>query len=278
MKHKVQEIAPNTWCLKEYGVVQAFLVVGNEYAALLDTGDGMGDLRSEVKEITEKPLYVLNTHGHLDHAGGNSQFPVVYLSPNDFEASEAMCTYAMRKWYVDTRIGRFCPEYLMEAQESLIPDRPYARVGIREGMVVTLGGRNLEVIETPGHTVGSLCFLDRKEHLLFTGDMANDGTIVHKKNQFYGSTVETYHRSMKKLWNLDGYDYVVRCHGEALKTKDQIKKLIGLTGKILDGTLTGIRDTQGIRDGVCYRLEEEYPGMDFWCDGDNIFDNDRRKN
>ena len=132
----------------------------------------------------------------------------------------------------------------------MIPDRPYARIGIREGMVVTLGGRNLEVIETPGHTVGSLCFLDRKEHLLFTGDMANDGTIVHKKNQFYGSTVETYHRSMKKLWNLDGYDYVVRCHGEA----------------------------QGIRDGVCYRLEEEYPGMDFWCDGDNIFDNDRRKN
>lgn len=277
MKHKIVEIAPDTWCLEELGVVQAFLVVGKERAALLDTGDGMGNLVEEVKEITEKPLYVLNTHGHLDHAGGNSQFPVVYLSPRDFEASVSMCTYKMREWYVETRVGKFCPQYLPEAKKALIGDRPYARLAIHEGMVFSLGGRDLEVIETPGHTLGSLCFLDRFAHLLFTGDMANDGTIVHKKNQFYGSTVETYHRSMEKLWKLEGYDQVVRCHGKPIKSKKQVQQLMDLTGRILDGTLSGIRDRAGIRDGVCYSMKEEYPKLEFWCDGDNLFD-DPRKN
>lgn len=271
MRHNIKEIAANTWCMNEMAV-QSFLVVGEERAALVDTGAGMGNLAQEVREITDKPLYVLNTHGHVDHAGGNGQFPVIYLSEKDFQASIDMCTYATRKWYVETRVGRFCPQYLEEALQSLIPDHPYSRMAIREGMVFSLGGRDLEVIETPGHTMGSLCFLDRANRLLFTGDMANDSTIVHKKNQFYGSTVETYHRSMEKLWNLEGYDQVVRCHGTPLKNKEQVRILMGLTGKILDGTIIGKKDTVGIRNGVNYRMEELFPGVEFWCDGDNVFD------
>ena len=271
MQHRITKIADQIWCFNELAV-QAFLVVGTQRAALLDTGDGMGDLVREVREVTDKPLYVLNTHGHVDHAGGNSQFPLVYLSEKDFLASEDMCTYEKRKWYAETRIGRFSPEHLEEAVASLIPDRPYGRVAIKEGMTFDLGGCSLEVIETPGHTAGSLCFLDGVHGLLFTGDMANASTIVYKKNQFYGCTVETYHKSMEKLWKLQGYDQVVCGHGTPLQGREQVEKLLRLTGNILDGTLAGKKDTVGIRDGVCYRMQEQIPGVEFWCDGDNIFD------
>ena len=58
MQHRITKIADQIWCFNELAV-QAFLVVGTQRAALLDTGDGMGDLAREVREVTDKPLYEL---------------------------------------------------------------------------------------------------------------------------------------------------------------------------------------------------------------------------
>ena len=41
MKHEITEIAPNTWCLSEFRLVNAFLAEGKEKAALIDTGCGI---------------------------------------------------------------------------------------------------------------------------------------------------------------------------------------------------------------------------------------------
>ena len=67
LKHEVHEIAPKTWCLSEFRLVNAFLVEGEERAALIDTGTGVGNLYGVVRELTEKPLVILITHGHFDH-------------------------------------------------------------------------------------------------------------------------------------------------------------------------------------------------------------------
>ncbi len=47
-----------------------WLVEGREKALLVDTGLGLGDLRGEVEALTDKPVVVVNTHGHGDHSGG----------------------------------------------------------------------------------------------------------------------------------------------------------------------------------------------------------------
>ena len=61
------------------------LIVGGHHALLFDTGYGFGDLRGLVESITEKPLYVVNSHGHVDHACGNEQFGGAYIHPLDME-------------------------------------------------------------------------------------------------------------------------------------------------------------------------------------------------
>lgn len=64
------------------------LLVGEEKAMLIDTGYGFGDLKGFVREITDKPLIIANTHGHVDHTSGNCQFEEqVYLS----EADTGLC-------------------------------------------------------------------------------------------------------------------------------------------------------------------------------------------
>ena len=60
-----------------------YLVAGEEKAALIDTGMGFPGLRQLVERLTDKPVIVLNTHGHLDHIGGNDEFDCIYLRPDD---------------------------------------------------------------------------------------------------------------------------------------------------------------------------------------------------
>lgn len=60
-----------------------YLVEGDEKAALLDTGSGFGSLRSVVDQLTDKPVIVLLTHGHTDHAMGAGEFDVVYMNHKD---------------------------------------------------------------------------------------------------------------------------------------------------------------------------------------------------
>ena len=49
---------------------------------------------------------------------------------------------------------------------------------LEEGYVFHLGGRDVEVYETPGHTPGGLSFLDRKERILFSGDACNPNILL----------------------------------------------------------------------------------------------------
>jgi len=50
------------------------LLIGDERAALIDTGCGIGNLREALGEFTDKPVIVVNTHTHPDHLGSDHQF------------------------------------------------------------------------------------------------------------------------------------------------------------------------------------------------------------
>jgi hydroxyacylglutathione hydrolase len=145
---KVQALAEGVWRIDDHGGDNVYLVAGNDKALLIDTGTGTGDLAACVRQITTLPVTVVNTHGHPDHVGGNFQFDAISAHPADFEM-----------------IVRFSSR---ENRADLAP--------VNAGHVFDLGGRRLEVIETPGHTKGSICLLDAAHKRLFTGD--NDNTLV----------------------------------------------------------------------------------------------------
>ena len=52
----------------------SYLVMGTERGILIDTGTGIGDLKTLVQELTDRPVSVVNTHTHWDHIGDNHQF------------------------------------------------------------------------------------------------------------------------------------------------------------------------------------------------------------
>jgi len=177
--YKVIPVKDNVYRITSLEGVFCELLVGYEKAMLIDTGHGFGNLKETVRKITDKPLIIVNTHGHLDHVCGNAQFDEpVYIGSEDME----LCRIHTSKEYrmavaknaenvMDWQTGKTVyglPEdfelekYLSYGSGSLVP--------CEEGQVFDLGGMTIRVYATPGHTKGGRSFYYEELKWLYTGD------------------------------------------------------------------------------------------------------------
>ena len=271
-RHEVTEIAPRTWCLSEFRLVNAFLIEGEERAALVDTGCGIGDLAREVRELTDKPLIILLTHTHFDHDGGIYEFPgvPVYVNPLDGERIAEdrvnMVKYMgtedyneMRRGYIRSRGPIRCPDLDQAELLKLVPDHPtndgYSWLPVRDGNEIDLGGRVLKAIHTPGHTDGSTCFLDAENRILFSGDCANISIILTRQPGNDMKLVKICNSTMTKLWKQEAsFDRLAVGHDAVTLDKQIVRDYRDLSAGILDGTITGSYEEVGFRKGDVARL------------------------
>ena len=79
----IKKIRGDIYLLDEAHEATGYLVVGEEKALLIDTMMGYNDLAKAVRDITDKPVMVVNTHGHGDHIFGNIYFEEAYMNPED---------------------------------------------------------------------------------------------------------------------------------------------------------------------------------------------------
>lgn len=272
LKHFVTEIAPKTWCLSEFNLVNTFLVEGEERAALIDTGCGIGNLYKCVRELTDKPLVVLLTHAHFDHDGGIQQFKdfPIYLNENDGKNMDANIENMKklfgtsdlneaRRFYIRTRGPIRCPEIEIDELYKLVPETSdeyrYDYIPLEDGMDIDLGDRLLRAIHTPGHTDGEMCILDVQSRILFSGDTANKGIILMRQPGNGNRLIKICNNTMKKLWDIeDKYDVLGVGHDAVTMSKQIIKDYFDLTTGLLDGSITGSYEESGFRKGDVARL------------------------
>ena len=152
----IKEIRPGVWLMDEAHEATGYLVAGEEKACVIDTMNAYTDLYAAVRKLTDKPLVVVNTHGHPDHTFGNVYFEEAYLNPADGE---------MARMFTESE------EYLELSREKGWTMPPFR--DIFPGDVIDLGGRTLEVFAMPGHTPGGILLLLREDRILFTGDSVN---------------------------------------------------------------------------------------------------------
>ena len=152
----IREIRKGIWLMDEAHEATGYLVAGEKRACMIDTMNGYTDLGAEVRKLTDKPVFVINTHGHPDHIFGNVYFEEAYMNPADGE---------MARMFTES------PDYLEWAGENNWKMPPFRE--IRPGDVVDLGGRTLEVFPLPGHTPGGILLLLREDRILFSGDSVN---------------------------------------------------------------------------------------------------------
>jgi glyoxylase-like metal-dependent hydrolase (beta-lactamase superfamily II) len=185
------ELAPRTWLVAEPGHVNCYLIEGDELTVLVDTGLGIADVRSAVRSFTDRPILVVNTHGHSDHRGGNWRFDDVAAHPLAAEAltspvpAPQLAAYLVvareqLAAYENARADddRFFHQFTATTRPRTLPDDADAWAvpagpapkPLADGQRIDLGGRSLTVLHTPGHSPDSLCLLDEHAGLLFAGD------------------------------------------------------------------------------------------------------------
>ena len=152
----IKKIREDIYLLDEAHQATGYLVVGEDNALLIDTMMGYNDLAKAVRDITDKPVMVVNTHGHGDHIFGNIYFEEAYMNPEDLELA--------RSFIEQDEFISFCKE-----KGRYMP--PFKE--IRGGDRLDLGGKTLEVYDIPGHTKGSILLLLKEDRVLFAGDSIN---------------------------------------------------------------------------------------------------------
>lgn len=173
---------------------QIYLVEGHNYAMLIDTGMGIGDLKAVVESITSLPLIVINTHGHPDHAGGNSSFGEAWIHPSDRRMYEEMCSIEFRRSDVIKICGmQDAGRYI----EYLNPFGICFMKSLYDRQIFDLGGRKLEVLFLPGHTKGSIALLDFENKIIFSGDSVSSNDIWLYLE--HSDSLQTYYNSLKIL-------------------------------------------------------------------------------
>ena len=204
------------------------LFVGTGKALLWDTGYGYGDLAGIVKALSEgRPLYIVNSHGHLDHACGNYQFAEdIYIHERDRGLCLEHTGQEMRRGALKNAEHNF--NFMTKETENILPktiDRErYIHGGsgslrsVKEGDVFALGGITLEVFELPGHTGGSIGLYWKERDILFSGDAFNPFVWLFMPEAL---KLEDYLNTLHKAHGL-GFTHFYMAHNPGLTDKKEI--------------------------------------------------------
>ncbi|HEX8838667.1 MAG TPA: MBL fold metallo-hydrolase [Candidatus Acidoferrum sp.] len=232
-------------------------IVGSNGVAVVDTFLSVEiakELLAEIRRVTNLPIrYVINTHYHLDHTGGNAVFAEV--------GATILAHRNVRTWLHSENLKFFGtdpkPEDKARVEALVLPDVVYS-----DGVDLYLGSRLLQVRYMPGHTGGDSVVLVPDANAVFAGDLVWQ---KHLPNLIDAST-QPWIQTLDMLVAEHPTATFVSGHGDlasAADVRDFREYLSVLRSDIAKAQNDG-KSSQALVESVAAELKEKYGQWGFF--------------
>ena len=225
----IDQVDESTYIISEYHhweETHCYLLIGSERALLIDTGLGVCNIYEQVRRLTDKPVTAVATHIHWDHIGGHKYFPEFYAHEAELDWLNGKFSLPLQA--VKNMVADRCelPEDFCINGYAIFQGKP-GRL-LDDGDTIDLGGRTIQVLHTPGHSPGHLCFWEDEKGYLYSGDLVYEGTLFAN----YPSTdPQSYLTSLEKIARLPvkqifpGHHSLNICPELVVKMRDAFRRL-----------------------------------------------------
>jgi len=183
-------------------------ILGNEeskHAIIFDPGDNVSNIIGKMNELDLTPVFILNTHTHPDHLGAAAELQKRFDLPFAIHEDE-LPTFNSAK-----NTAQFLG--LLNFQ------LPKVTTFLSDGQVLEINNLHLQVLHTPGHSPGSICFMTGKH--LFSGDTLFQGSVG--RTDLPGGSMKQLSDSLKRLSQLPEDTRVYPGHGEITSIKQELE-------------------------------------------------------
>ena len=176
-----------------------WLVHWRERNLLVDSGSGLVSLSEQVACVSDHPVLAVATHSHFGHIGSHHEFSERAVHPSEAKhlAEPERTTILIEPYATTEMFSAFPPGGFDQANYDIRP-APATQL-VKDGDILDLGDRHLEVLHTPGHSPGSIALWEEASGVLFSGDTVYDGPLV---TDAWHSSIDDYVRSMERLLSI----------------------------------------------------------------------------
>ena len=259
--YKAESIAEKSWMIGngfvEHSYAFCYLVEGRDYALLIDSILGMGNLKAFCGTLTEKPVLLVNTHAHSDHFGGNFFFESCYMHHRDIGFFQD--SIGVKKQQISDLAKEMAKE---EYRDRIEPDGDFADWNpmkvypLYDGDAFDLGDRKIEVVEVGGHSAGSIVLIDPKTRIAYSGDACNGNTLLEFPNSL---PMVSYMQALLHLKENQGkFDKMYG--GHEIFDSFIVDEAIETVGRVIAGTDDHIETTGMMGYPVYYAAEKVKDG------------------
>jgi hydroxyacylglutathione hydrolase len=226
----VQRIDPETFAIGEPRYYQgnySYLILGTQRGVLFDAGTGLRDIVPVVRSLTGLPVTVLPSHLHFDHVAALGRLDRTALPDEPSLHSRAQDSHLTLERYAFLGFADRLATPTLRVDEWWSP-----------GATIDLGGRQLRVLATPGHTPTSVSLYDGSRRELFAGDFSYPGDLYAF---LPGASRRAYHDTTQRLLSsVDPRTRIFAAHMEDASSAVTAPVLAVADLRALDAALTAI--------------------------------------